>query len=166
MRKHDSHHSHRSSSSRHGHHSKKDHQRLIYDSKHEEHHRRSRSRSRSSSSSRNRSPSFSLLRSLCEGATLETLEKTHSREVSEIRAGLHSDRKPDPYQISHTPVLVSSCDLASSIDSSQKVRFDLHFDLKPLQAAKEERRAAELREYEARIRLEAIQDQLKKYASS
>ena len=136
---------------------------MIYDSKHEEHRRRSRSRS--SSSSRNRSPSFSLLRDLCQGGDLETLEKTHLREVQEIRAGLHSDRKPDPYHISHTPVLVSSCDLASSIDSLQKVRFDLHFDTKPLRAAKEERRAAELLEYEARIRVEAIQEQLRKYAS-
>jgi len=163
MRKHESHHSHRSSASRHDHYSKKDRQRLIYDSKHDEHRRRSRSRS--SSGSRHRSPSFSLLRDLCQGASFENLSKSHSREIEEIRAGLRSKRLPDPYQISYTPVLVSDCDLLSSVDASQKVRFDLQFDMKPLQQAKDARKEAEQKESEARVKLEAVQEQLRAYAS-
>lgn len=93
------------------------------------------------------------------------MTKTHLREIEEIRAGLRSNRYPDPYRISYTPVLVSSSDLLSSIDASQKVRFDLQFDMRPLQQAKDQRKEAEQKETEARIKLEAVQTQLRDYAS-
>jgi hypothetical protein len=53
----------------------------------------------------------------------------------------------------------------SSIDASQKVRFDLQFDMKPLQQAKDVRKEAEQKESEAKVKLEAVQEQLRKYAS-
>lgn len=93
------------------------------------------------------------------------MTKSYPREVEDIRAGLRSNRMPDPYHISYTPVLVSSCDLMSSIDASQKVRFDLQFDMKPLQQAKDVRKEAEQKESEAKVKLEAVQEQLRKYAS-
>lgn len=159
MRKRESRHTHRSSSPRHA---KKDHKRLIYDSKHDNH--RKRSRSHSSSGSQHRSPSLSLIRDLCQGATFEDLAKTHPRDIEDIRQGLRSHRAPDPYRISYTPVLVvTSCDLPNSIDSSQKVRFDLQFDMRPWHLAKEARRIAEEKEAEARVRLEAVRDQLRNY---
>ena len=156
MRKRESRHAHRSSSS---HHAQKDRKRLIYDSK-RSHRKRSRSHS---SDSRHRSPSFSLLRNLSQGATFEDLAKTHPREIGEIRLGLRSSRVPDPYHISYTPVLVTACDLPSSIDSSQKVRFDLQFDVQTWHRAKEARKQAEQLEVEAGVRLEAVQQQLRSY---
>lgn len=158
MRKRESRHAHRSSSS---HRPQKDRKRLIYDSKRNSH--RKRSRSHSSSSSRHRSPSFSLIRDLCQGATFDDLAKTHPREIEDIRLGLRSSRAPDPYHISYTPVLVTTCDLPSSIDSSQKVRFDLQFDVQSWHRAKEARKQAEQVEVEAEVRLEAVQQQLRNY---
>jgi hypothetical protein len=61
---------------------------------------------------------------------------------------------------------VPTCDLASCIYASQKTRFELQFDNKPLEQARQELKAAELKEFETQIRLDAIQDQLQKYSDS
>lgn len=147
--------------------SRERHRRVLYDSEIDDHQQmrpvHSRSRSRSEDSDQ-RSLSHAFLKDLCAANSLIELEKNHPKEVAELRAGLQPPKNYDPYHLTPLPVLVLSLDVAEEIRNSQKVRRDVRLEDSPsLQSAKDALRDALLKDFESQARLEAVEDQLKKY---
>lgn len=148
--------------------------RLLYDSERDEHpvrpHSRSRSESRHSrhsSDSDQRALSQAFLKDLCTAASLSELEKLYPKEVADFRAGMQPAKNYDPYHLTPLPVLTLTVDIAEEIRNSQRARHDVRLEDPPaLTAAKDALREAELRDYAAQARLEAVQEQLKKLGSS
>lgn len=148
--------------------------RLLYDSERDEHLPRMPSRSRSdsrhsrrSSDSDQRGLSQAFLKDLCGAGSLAELEKIYPKEVAEFRAGIQPPKTYDPYHLTPLPVLTLSLDIAEEIRSSQKARREIRLEDSPaLIAAKDALRDAELKDYAALARLEAVQEQLKKFSQS
>ena len=144
--------------------------RLLYDSERDEHavrvHSRSRSdsrHSRHSSDSDQRGLSQAFLKDLCSAPSLLELEKIYPKEVAEFRAGIQPPKNYDPYHLSPLPALTLSLDIAEEIRSTQRIRREVRLeDSQALVAAKDALRDAELKDFAALARLEAVQDQLKK----
>ena len=144
--------------------------RLLYDSERDEHVARMHSRSRSdsrhsrhSSDSDQRGLSQAFLKDLCSATSLAELEKLHPKEVADFRAGLQPPKNYDPYHLTPLPALTLSLDIAEEVRSAQRTRREIRIeDSQALIAAKDALRDAELRDYAALARLEAVQDQLRK----